>query len=80
MFITNLINVTHKKTNNKYRIIGFVKNCTNANDGQIMVIYEHLTTHGNVHYTRELNEFKEKFDCPNLDEQVSKFIEGLPVK
>jgi hypothetical protein len=47
----------HTKTGNEYRKIGVVKNATNENDGQIMVLY----TRNGHYYVREVKEFNEKF-------------------
>jgi len=65
MLFENKVNAVHKKTGNKYAVIGLVKNCTNAQDGQIMVMYESLTMYRDVHFTRELSEFLDKFNCPD---------------
>lgn len=47
----------HRKTGNKYVVIGECLNCTNAQDGQEMVIY---ARDGQV-FVREKSEFLEKF-------------------
>lgn len=49
----------HKKTGNIYEVSYMeVINCTNAQDGQIMVLYKR----GGKTFVREINEFKEKFE------------------
>lgn len=47
----------HKKTGNKYVVIGECLNCTNAQDGQEMVIY----FRNDLTFVREKTEFLEKF-------------------
>ena len=37
MLFKTPINVVHKKTGNMYRIVGLTKNCTNKNEGQILL-------------------------------------------
>lgn len=74
MLLETPINVIHKKTNNTYRIVGLVKQCTNANEGEIHVLYESQTTYKDVHFTREITEFIEKFECPDLRPHVKKFM------
>lgn len=49
----------HKKTGNRYFYKGICINCTNSNDGQIMVIYKN--TNG-LTFCREVSEFIEKFE------------------
>jgi len=46
----------HKKTGNKYVVIGECLNCTNAQDGQEMVVY----TRGRKTFVRETREFLKK--------------------
>ena len=61
--------VQNKKTKGVYQIINKeVINCTNAQDGQIMVIY----TDGDKLFARELNEFEEKFDNLYIEQEISK--------
>jgi hypothetical protein len=51
--------VIHKKSGRRYEIIREnVKNCTNAQDGQLMVYY----TNGELYFVREHSEFWEKFE------------------
>jgi hypothetical protein len=51
--------VIHKKSGRRYEIIREnVKNCTNAQDGQLMVYY----TNGELYFVREQSEFWEKFE------------------
>ena len=57
----------NKKTKNLYKIKDKVINTTNAQDGQIMILYEPLNIHvdkdGNkLIFVREQNEFYEKFE------------------
>ena len=47
----------HRKTGNKYVVVGECLNCTNAQDGQEMVIY---FRDGRT-FVREKREFLEKF-------------------
>jgi len=47
----------HKKTGNVYQVVGECLNCTNAQDGQEMVIY---AKDGKT-FVREKREFLEKF-------------------
>lgn len=47
----------HRKTGNKYVVVGECLNCTNAQDGQEMVIY---SRDGRT-FVRERSEFLEKF-------------------
>ena len=65
MILKNPINVTHKKIGKEYKIIGCTKNCTNANEGQMLVLYECLTTFRDLHFSREETEFVEKFEIGN---------------
>lgn len=74
MILEKPIPVKHKKTGNYYRIIGFSKNCTNENDGQILVLYEALTIERDAHFSREFTEFLEKFECPDITETLNIFI------
>ncbi|MGL4452418.1 MAG: hypothetical protein ACRCTZ_14695 [Sarcina sp.] len=56
----------NKKNKNDYRVVGKLINATNANDGQVMVLY--FCKEGNA-YVRSLEEFKEKFEFDfNMDE------------
>lgn len=53
----------HKKTNHVYMVSKVVKNCTNKNDGELLVIYKSAWKSGPTDvYARELNEFKAKFE------------------
>lgn len=57
----------NKKTKNLYKIKDKVINTTNAQDGQIMILYEPLNINvdkdGNkLIFVREQNEFYEKFE------------------
>ena len=69
--------VVHKKTENEYRIVGLTKNCTNKNEGQILVLYESLTIYRDVHFSRELSEFLVKFECPDISDSVKTFKDLL---
>jgi hypothetical protein len=52
----------HNKTDKLYRVIGFMKNCTNAQDEQTMVVYEAVDSPtDNGTFCREATEFREKF-------------------
>lgn len=77
MILKDRINVKHKKTGLDYAITGFSKNCTNKNEGEILVLYESLTMYKDVHFSREIGEFVKKFDCPDLSEFVVKFTDLL---
>lgn len=62
----------HKKTDNVYVLIFNALNCTNAQDGQKMVLYRRHNTDINAdheYFVREVNEFKEKF-TPMLPEET----------
>lgn len=50
----------HEKTGHKYVRLGVATNCTNAQDGQKMVLYKRADTDGPI-FAREFNEFYEKF-------------------
>lgn len=49
----------HKKTGNIYTIIDTAINCTNFQDGQVMVIYKN---NNNQIFVREIKEFNDKFE------------------
>lgn len=51
----------HFKTGKYYQVIGLAENCTNANDGQIMVIYRPNDPFSTSTYVRDYNEFISKF-------------------
>lgn len=53
----------HKKTGNKYVVIGECLNCTNAQDGQEMVVY----SRGGKVFVREKSEFLKKFVPEKVD-------------
>jgi len=54
----NFMEVIHNKTGNVYIVLKEdIKNCTNAQDGQTMVLY----TNGNLTFCREKQEFWQKF-------------------
>ena len=62
--------VSHNKTGNIYIVMEeSVKNCTNANDGQMMVFYSSLD---GKKFTRDQNEFWEKFTQINPDSITKK--------
>jgi hypothetical protein len=44
-----------------YEVIGVTMNCTNAQDGQQMVMYRGLEAHSRI-YVREYTEFYQKFE------------------
>lgn len=50
----------NKKTEKEYRGLGTVVNATNAEDGQVMVLYRDRG--GDQRYVREQKEFLEKFE------------------
>ena len=53
----------NKKKGTLYKIRGTAINCTNAQDGQEMFLYEPLEqTGGHLTFVREKNEFYEKFE------------------
>ena len=60
----------HRKTGNKYVVVGECLNCTNAQDGQEMVIY---FRDGRT-FVREKREFLEKFfpEKPLAPERLDK--------
>lgn len=49
----------HVKTGNKYIVLGIVTDCTNARDGEAMMLYRSVTS-GQT-YVRDLREFQIKF-------------------
>lgn len=51
------MNYIHLKTGNIYQKIGEAINCTNAQDGQVMIIYKR----DDMTFVREKNEFEAKF-------------------
>lgn len=58
----NNVKVRHKKTGNIYDVERLsVINCTNANDGQLMVLYHR----NGLHFVREQTEFFKKFENVN---------------
>jgi len=55
----------HTKTGNVYVLIFHALNCTNAQDGQAMVLYRRHDpdiTGDMKYFVREFNEFKQKFE------------------
>lgn len=50
----------NNKTGEFYKVINYVINATNSNDGQTMVLYEKVH-HSESLYVREIREFREKF-------------------
>jgi hypothetical protein len=50
--------VIHKKTGNEYTVTGEILNCTNAQSGQTMIIYQR----NSVSFVRAWREFLRKFD------------------
>ena len=53
----------NKKKGTLYRLLGTAINCTNAQDGQIMFIYEPIEQRDeHLVFVRERNEFYEKFE------------------
>jgi hypothetical protein len=74
MLLNKTFNVTNKKTGNRYKVVGYAVNATNAQDGQVMVLYQELTTNSTTHYTRELGEFLIKFDVPETLRAGLKFM------
>lgn len=53
----------HKKTGHVYMVSKIVKNCTNKNDGELLVIYKSAwRSQSSDIYARELNEFRDKFE------------------
>ena len=49
----------HKKTGNIYTIVDTAINCTNSQDGQVMVIYKN---NNDQIFVREIREFNDKFE------------------
>lgn len=50
------------KKGSLYKVLRFdVINCTNANDNQIMVLYQSMDEPNKI-FVREINEFKIKFE------------------
>lgn len=53
---------TNNKNGNVYMFLGFEINCTNEQDGQLMVRYEPRSAQpDDIPYTREYQEFLKKF-------------------
>jgi len=76
------INVTHIKTGRSYKIVGFAKNATNANEGDILVIYKMRTEHRNVTFARSHDEFIRKFeilDNKTFEKEFLNFLNCLYV-
>ena len=55
-----ILPAVHKKTGNIYFILRHVTNCTNAQDGQEMILY--MNKEGRL-FVRDSDEFFEKFTC-----------------
>jgi hypothetical protein len=62
MILKEPINVMHKKTQKPYKIIGFVVDCTNVSNDEIMVLYKHFNTNEKADFVRTWTEFVDKFD------------------
>ncbi|WP_040507280.1 DUF1653 domain-containing protein [Leptospira wolbachii] len=56
----------HRKTGNLYLKLDEAKNCTNANDGQLMVYYCEYGKENPMKFVREKTEFLEKFEAVKL--------------
>jgi hypothetical protein len=52
----------NKKNGQLYKIIDFVINCTNEQDGQHMVEYVKVSNNETQVFVREIKEFCEKFE------------------
>ena len=66
MILNEPIKVIHKKTGKAYKIMGFVVDCTNASNDEIMVLYKHFNSNEDADFVRTYAEFTEKFDVnPN---------------
>ena len=77
MIFNEPIFAKHKKTGNEYLIVGLTINCTNKNDGDVMVLYDkHIKNQTLGTYTRSLKEFSRKFEHPDISDYVS-MIESL---
>ena len=76
MFLDKPIKATHNKTGKEYKILGFYRNCTNENEGQILVLYQSLTINNQIHYSRELGEFVVKFESESLSECVNEYLKN----
>jgi hypothetical protein len=59
------LEIIHKKTGNLYEFIGFAKNATNKNEGDIMVLYK-SKKHDKVTFAKEYHEFIYKFQIPDF--------------
>jgi len=51
----------HNKTGNKYEVMAYVINCTNAQDGQTMALYGRYDDDGLQAFVREISEFDAEF-------------------
>jgi hypothetical protein len=58
--LSRRLRVTHIKSGKSYIVSRVIKNCTNAVDGQEMVLY--IDVDSNHEYLREINEFIQKFE------------------
>lgn len=73
---------THIKTGNVYRVLRTCTNATNAQDGQIMVMYQRASMIGDKNapmYVRDIDEFCQKF-LPCLDFKRSKTPLEVPTE
>lgn len=52
----------HKKTGNEYVVLDLLINCTNKDDGTMMVSYKSMDLTKKDLFVRESKEFKEKFE------------------
>lgn len=62
MIFKNSLKVKHKKTGDIYNVIGTCINATNANDGDVMIIYQKITPNASITFVRERKEFLQKFE------------------
>ena len=61
MILEEQIKVIDRKLGKAYKIIGFVVDCTNKNEDEIMVLYKHYSTNEKADFVRTWAEFVEKF-------------------
>jgi len=67
MMLSKPIKVKHIKSGKMYKITGFVVDCTNASDDEIMVEFKHLSGNEDADFVRVYAEFIEKYEVDTQD-------------
>ena len=75
MILDEPIKVIHKKYNKPYKIIGFVVDCTNVSDDEIMVLFKHYTSNEKADFVKTYTEFVEKYEVDKV--QLDAIIDEL---